>query len=330
MTDSETTEAKGLAAAWRWWLPPALLTLVLALLFMDPFAGDWDALDYTVLAVNGQPSSMILGRMLFIFTNHVLWRTIHALFALPPEQAYLLFKYAVIVESPLATIAWWRLTSDLTGSVRAATIAAFMLALSPFYIIYSGQAMTEIPSLLLLAIALTVHLRGLRRGNSLMVLIGAALLGLGVNVREGVGLFAPWLVFAPLACGWKLKPREIVTSPSSPKLMSEPQSMSGSLISAFSTIMSQKTEASALSKDFCAGVIEHAATLVVVQSGAREVSTSLPALARASAPSASWSEIMKRLSFLQSINQRGAFVLLEERDTAPLATLSQAELEAAA
>jgi 4-amino-4-deoxy-L-arabinose transferase-like glycosyltransferase len=210
MTDSEARETKGLLlAAWRWWLAPALLTLLLALVFQDPFAGDWDALDYTVLAIKGEPSSMILGRMLFIFTNHILWRLAHALFGLQPENAYLLFKYAVIIESPLATIAWWTLARDLTASVRAATIAALLLALSPFFIVYSGQAMTEIPSLLILAVALIIHLRGLRARNTALVLAGAALLGLGVNVREGVALFAPWLVFAPLACGWKLGRREM-------------------------------------------------------------------------------------------------------------------------
>ena len=203
---------QSLLAAWRWWLPPSLIALTMALVFVDPFAGDWDALDYTVLAVQGRPSSMILGRTLFIFANHTLWRIAHALFALPPEKAYLLFKYAVVVQSPLAVIAWWWLARDLTNSVHAATLAALLLALSPFYIIYSGQVMTEIPSLLLLAVALTIHLKGLRSRRVALVLAGAALLGLGVNVREAALLFAPWLVFAPLACGWKLERREIAVT----------------------------------------------------------------------------------------------------------------------
>jgi hypothetical protein len=84
-----------------------------------------------------------------------------------------------------------------------------LLALSPFYIIYSGQAMTEIPSLLILAVALTIHLEGLRSRRVALVLVGAALLGLGVNVREAALLFAPWLVVGPLACGWKLSRREM-------------------------------------------------------------------------------------------------------------------------
>lgn len=207
--DSSTCATRSLLAAWRWWLLPALLVLALALAFVDPFAGDWDALDYTVLAVQGRPSSMILGRTLFIFANHGLWRIGNALFGLPPERAYLLFKYAVVIQSPLAVIAWWRLARDLTNSTQAATLAALLLALSPFYIIYSGQAMTEIPSLLLLAVALTIHLKGLRSGRATLVLVGAGLLGLGVNVREAALLFAPWLLIAPFACGWKIRRREI-------------------------------------------------------------------------------------------------------------------------
>ncbi|MEP6912637.1 MAG: glycosyltransferase family 39 protein [bacterium] len=210
--DGSAVEAQSLFTSWRWWLPPALLALTLAVVFVDPFAGDWDALDYTVLAVQGRPSSMILGRTLFILANHGLWRLWHALFALPPEKAYLLFKYAVVIQSPLAVIAWWRLARDLTDSTRAATLAALLLALSPFYIIYSGQVMTEIPSLLLLAVALTTHLKGLRSRRVTLVLAGAALLGLGVNVRETALLFAPWLVFGPLTCDWRLRRREIVVT----------------------------------------------------------------------------------------------------------------------
>jgi len=206
--DSSTVETQSLFAAWQWWLPIALLALTLALIFVDPFAGDWDALDYTVLAVQGRPSSMILGRTLFIFANHALWVIAHSLFSLPPEKAYLLFKYAVVAQSPLAVIAWWGLARDLTNSTRAATLAALLLALSPFYIIYGGQVMTEIPSLLLLAVALAIHLRGLRSRRAMSVLLGAVLLGLSVNVREAALLYAPWLVIAPLACGWKFGRRE--------------------------------------------------------------------------------------------------------------------------
>lgn len=203
-------DTDGFLAAWRWWLPLALLSLALALLFVDPFAGDWDALDYTTLSLQGRPSSMIMGRMLFIFINHSLWKAAHALFGLRPEHAYLLFKYAVVAQSPLAVVACWQLARQLTADVRAATVATLLIALSPIYVLYSGQVMTEIPSILLLAIALIIHLRGVRRRKLWLVLAGAGLLGASVNLREAALLYAPWLVVAPYVCGWKLQRREIV------------------------------------------------------------------------------------------------------------------------
>ncbi|MBA3321461.1 MAG: hypothetical protein H0T45_08465, partial [Pyrinomonadaceae bacterium] len=99
--------------AWRWWLPIAAVALLLALFFVDPFAGDWDALDYAILALRGEPSSMLFGRMLFIFQNHLAFRVAHGLFGLQPEQAYLLFKYLVVAQSPLAVVACWALVREL-------------------------------------------------------------------------------------------------------------------------------------------------------------------------------------------------------------------------
>ena len=196
--------------AWRYWLPPATLALLRAIFFRDPFAGDWDALDYTVNAVRGEPSSMLFGRMLFLFTNHAAYRIGRALFGLQTEHAYLLFKYMVIAQTPFAVVACWTLAREVSGSLRAATVAAVMLALSPIFIVYSGQAMTETPALLLLSVALVVHLRGVRGRNIRQVLVGAALLGLCVNIREPMGFFGLWLVLAPTCYGWKLKRRELL------------------------------------------------------------------------------------------------------------------------
>ncbi len=199
-----------LRGAWRWWLPVALLALLLVLLLIDPFAGDWDALDYTVLALRGEPSSMLFGRTLFIYTNHFAYKLAHALFGLQPEHAYLLFKYMVVCETPLAVVGMWACARQLTGSVRAATVAALLLALSPFFIIYGGQAMTEIPALVLLTTGLALHVRGIATRRAWLVLTSAALLGLSVNVRESVALYGLWLVLAPLVYRWKLDARAFV------------------------------------------------------------------------------------------------------------------------
>ncbi|HLA10089.1 MAG TPA: glycosyltransferase family 39 protein [Pyrinomonadaceae bacterium] len=164
---------------------------------MDPFIGDWDGLDYTMLSVAGYPSSMALGRNLFIFGNYGLYRIANALFHLPPESAYLLFKYSVVAQSPLALIACWILARDVTGSLHSATLTAVIVGLSPVFVVYGGQVMTDVPAVLLLAVALIVHLRGIKRGQDWLVVMGAAILGLGMNLRETVGFYAPWLLLAP-------------------------------------------------------------------------------------------------------------------------------------
>ena len=183
----------------------------MALLYLDPFIGDWDALDYTILSLRGQPSSMALGRSAFIFMNHALWRAAHSLFQLNAADAYLIFKGAVVLMSAFGTLACWALAREVTSSEKAATIASLLVALSPSYIVYSGQVMTEIPSLLLLAVALTIYLRGVRKESVWMMLAGACLLGADVNMRETVGFYAPWLVVAPFACGWRYGRREVAS-----------------------------------------------------------------------------------------------------------------------
>jgi hypothetical protein len=206
----KTASRTRLLAAWRWWLPPAFVSLILILVLVDPFIGDWDALEYTVSALHGLPSSMALGRSLFIFYNHGLYVIAHTVFNLPPQRAYLLFKYTVVAQGPLAVIACWILTRDLTQSLYAATIAALLVTFSPVFVMYSGQVMTDVPALLMLTVALIIHLRGLQQRRVWLVMLGAALLGAGVNLRETVGFYGPWLVFAPFVCGWRLNRRGLL------------------------------------------------------------------------------------------------------------------------
>lgn len=206
----ENCERPRLLAAWRWWLLPAIVFLILILVFVDPFIGDWDALEYTLSALRGYPSSMALGRNLFIFYNHALYVFAHAVFGLPPQRAYLLFKYTVVAQGTLAVIACWALTRELTHSYYAATIVALLVTFSPVLVLYSGQVMTDVPALLLLTIALILHLRGLRQRKVWLVIAGAALLGAGVNLRETVGFYFPWLALAPFVCGWQFKRRDLL------------------------------------------------------------------------------------------------------------------------
>src|SRR5215813_6958331 len=163
-------------SSWRsclYWLPPAVLALVLSLVYLNPFIGDWDGLDYTIYSLHGRPSSMALGRSLFTLFNFALYRLAHAVFGLRPEQAYLVFKFTVVIATPLAVIACWRLARDLSGSVRSATIAALLVACSPMLVIYGGQVMTDVPSVLFTAAALWIHLRGLRARRVWLIMAGA-------------------------------------------------------------------------------------------------------------------------------------------------------------
>jgi hypothetical protein len=201
---------KSLLSLWRWWLPPAAIALILILLSVDPFIGDWDALEYTVSALRGYPSSMALGRSLFIFYNHGLYIIAHSVFNLPPQRAYLLFKYTVVAQGVLAVVACWKLTHDLTDSLYSATVAALLVTFSPVFVMYSGQVMTDVPALLLLALALIIHLRGIRQHRVWLLLFGAGLLGAGVNLRETVAFYSPWLVVAPFVCGWRVNRRGLL------------------------------------------------------------------------------------------------------------------------
>jgi hypothetical protein len=172
---------------------------------------------------------MALGRSLFTLFNFALYQVAHVVAGVRPEHAYLLFKFTVVIETPLAVIACWVLARDLTGSARSATLAALMIACSPILVIYGGQVMTEIPSVLFTAIALVVYLRGVTRSMGVppmfhaphraratwLILAGAALLGLGVNLRETVGLYSVWLVFAPFVAERKFDRRTIAVVVSS-------------------------------------------------------------------------------------------------------------------
>jgi hypothetical protein len=208
-SDPQRLSSREFWRSYAYWLAPALLALVLALVYLNPFIGDWDGLDYTIFSLHGRPSSMALGRSLFTLFNFALYRTAHASFGLRPEQAYLLFKFAVVATTPLAVTACWILARDLSGSIRAATIAALLIACSPILVIYGGQVMTDVPSVLFTAAALAIHLRGVKQQRVGLILAGAAVLGLGVNLRETVGFYLPWLIAAPFVAGFGFNRRTI-------------------------------------------------------------------------------------------------------------------------
>jgi Dolichyl-phosphate-mannose-protein mannosyltransferase len=207
--DANVLTKPGFFQSYLFWLPPAVVGFVLALIYLNPFIGDWDGLDYTVASIRGEPSSMALGRALFTLTNHALYAIAHKFFGVSPEHAYLIFKFAVIAQVPLAIVACWLLARDLTGARESATVAAMLVALSPIMVIYGGQVMTDVPSVFLSAAALAIHLRGLQTKKTALIFAGAIVLGLAVNMRETAGLYFSWLVFAPFVAGWKINRRTV-------------------------------------------------------------------------------------------------------------------------
>ena len=101
------------------------------------------------------------------------------LFGVQPDSAYLIFKYAVVAQAPIAIAACWVLARDISGSLYTATIAALLVALSPVFVLYGGQVMTDVPSVLVLATAFVVHIRGVQQKKLWLILLGAGLMGSG-------------------------------------------------------------------------------------------------------------------------------------------------------
>ncbi|MBO0723592.1 MAG: hypothetical protein J2P41_22395, partial [Blastocatellia bacterium] len=184
------------------WLPLLFLSWWLAWNFQDQFISDWDGFDYTSYTVKGYPTSLGLGRALFLGYNYLLWKIAHNWFALPAEHAYLVLRYAVIAQSGPATVGIYTLFKELTASRLSAFIGALLIALSPYYIIYSGRGMSEIPAILMLSWSLWWMLRSLRLGCSLKFQLAALLVGMSANLREFAIFYLPMIPLAARIYGY--------------------------------------------------------------------------------------------------------------------------------
>ena len=162
----------------------------------DPFISDWDGFDYTVHAVQHEASTLGLGRALFLGYNSALWEMAHNWFGLPPEKAYLALRYGVIAQAGAGVIGVYALCKELTTSRLAAFFGALIVSLSPYYIIYSGRGMSEIPGLLALSWSLWWAARSLRTGKTGQFLTASALLGLSANIREFAFFYIPFIPVA--------------------------------------------------------------------------------------------------------------------------------------
>jgi hypothetical protein len=162
----------------------------------DPFISDWDGFDYTVHIVQHKPSTLGLGRALFLGYNSGLWELAHTWAGLSPEKAYLALRYGVIAQAGAGVIGVYALCKELTASRLASFFGALIVSLSPYYIIYSGRAMSEVPGLLALSWSLWWMARSLRTGKTGRFLAAAALLGLSANIREFAVFYFPFIPVA--------------------------------------------------------------------------------------------------------------------------------------
>ena len=143
-----------------------------------------------------QPSTLGLGRAFFLGYNSVLWEMAHRWLGLPPEKAYLALRYGVIAQAGVGVIGVYALCKELTTSRLASFFGALIVSLSPYYIIYSGRAMSEIPGLLALSWSLWWMTQSLRTGKTGQFLTAAALLGLSANIREFAVFYLPFIPIA--------------------------------------------------------------------------------------------------------------------------------------
>lgn len=178
------------------WLPLALASWWLAYRLRDPFISDWDGFDYTVYTVQGLPSALGLGRALFLGYNHWLWKLAEHFGIVSSEQAFLVVRYGVIAQAGLATLGFYALCKELSANRLAAFIGALLMAASPYYIIYSGRGMSEIPGLLLLSWSLWWLARSARLGRQNQFLLAATLAGASANLREFAVFYFPLIVSA--------------------------------------------------------------------------------------------------------------------------------------
>ncbi|MCG3181813.1 MAG: hypothetical protein BIFFINMI_04236 [Phycisphaerae bacterium] len=175
-----------------------LLLFVIALgvfwLYRNPFLTDWDSFDYTIQAIQGQPSTLASGRYFFIAIHAVAWRIGHGLFGLAPQDAWLLFTRLTLVLAGLATVALFRAAWLLTRSGLAALIAIALWLTAPQVLVYGSAMMTETPTTLFFALAIVMaelSARGATRRRSVWLALAAGgLFAVSCNMRETLVVFA--------------------------------------------------------------------------------------------------------------------------------------------
>ena len=155
---------------------------VLAVIFSNPFMGQWDSFDYVTKALRHQVSDLAFGRPLFLGIIRVAWEGAQPL-GVSQEHAFRVAQGVVWVFAIFGLACFYYCVKRI-GGVRLALLGVAWLATTPMYVAYSGMVMTEVPSLacLLAAVALLLLWQRSRRLSQLV--LSALLFAAGIQIRE--------------------------------------------------------------------------------------------------------------------------------------------------
>ncbi len=177
----------------------AAAMLAMAALTRTEMLTDWDSWEYASLAVAGKPSDLCLRRWWFIFFMRGSWLA-GKTFGVPLEYCYVPMQIAVSLVSAGAVVAVMHLAYMMSRRAGVSAMSGLMLLASPVIAVYCSSVMTELPTVLFLALAFIgweLSVRRSRRGaNHGLLWAGAGGLAFGVAVihREPVLLMCAWPV----------------------------------------------------------------------------------------------------------------------------------------
>ena len=160
-----------------------LLALYLYLAGSAPYLGQWDSFDYLKQIVTHHLSPLGIGRPVFVGYNILLWESARAALHLDRLRVEIVAMAGTVLLGVLGVFLFQRLAGRLLFS-PAGQMAAVALVLSPVYAIYSGLIMTEVPMLVVLMASALILWNPSSRHPVLNDLIGGALFGLAVGIRE--------------------------------------------------------------------------------------------------------------------------------------------------
>ncbi len=177
----------------------AVIMTVLCCLTRSEALTDWDSWEYAALAVVGKPSGLCLGRWWFIFFMRLAYFAGSAC-GLDMMHSYVAMQVAVVIMSAGAVVAVMHWTWLFTGRLSAAVLSGCIGLVSPSMLVYCSTVMTEIPTMLFLALTMIFWEMVLARSVSRPVAAEIWSLAAGIAFGIAVSMREPALVF----CAWPI------------------------------------------------------------------------------------------------------------------------------